>query len=398
MKILYINDYGTPTGGAETMILALRDGMRARGHDARLFASSARPNDAISEADEHCLGTIGSWRTPLQAFNLSARRELKRVLHEFHPDVVHVKLFLTQLSPLILPLLRDVPSLYHAVWYREICPIGTKVLPTGHACRQHAGLACSTNGCVKSWDWPILMGQMKLWRRWKGVFDEIIPVSRAVKKMLAADEIASGEVVPNGVPIRPMRQALDDRPTIAFAGRLVKEKGVDLLLEAMGQLVRQFPASRLLIAGDGPERLRLEQQIAILGIGNHVEFLGHISREAMEERFAGAWAQVVCSRWAEPFGMVAIEAMMRGIAVIASNSGGLAEIVEHGKTGLHVQPNDVKSLVDAIGQILSNRARAEALGQSARAVAMERYSESTCLDRFEEIYRRLIQSGKRAVA
>ena len=116
MKILLISDYATPTGGAEILTISLRDGLRSRGHDARLFASSARPNGAHSQADYHCFGTTSGFRTLLQSANFWAARKLKRILAEFQPDVVHVTLFLTQLSPLILPLLKNVPSLYYAVW------------------------------------------------------------------------------------------------------------------------------------------------------------------------------------------------------------------------------------------------------------------------------------------
>jgi len=116
MKILLINDYGTATGGAELMLLGLREGLRRQGHDARLFASSARPGPGPSSADYECVGRTTRFRTLLQTANPWAYRRLRRVLAEFRPDVVHAHIFLTQLSPLILPLLRDVPSIYHAVW------------------------------------------------------------------------------------------------------------------------------------------------------------------------------------------------------------------------------------------------------------------------------------------
>src|SRR5579863_3905719 len=126
MRVLLISDYATPTGGAELMILALRDALRQRGHDARLLASSARPLNMQSQADYECFGISSPIRGLTQVANPSAYWHLKRILAEFRPDVVHVRLFLSQLSPLILPLLADVPAIYHVAWYRCICPIGTK--------------------------------------------------------------------------------------------------------------------------------------------------------------------------------------------------------------------------------------------------------------------------------
>lgn len=109
MKILLVNDYSTPTGGAEIRMLGVRDGLRERGHDARLFAGSAQPTTG-NAADYECFGTLSRFRSLLQTANPFAYVELKRVLAEFRPDVVHVRIFLTQLSPLILPLLRNIPS------------------------------------------------------------------------------------------------------------------------------------------------------------------------------------------------------------------------------------------------------------------------------------------------
>src|SRR4051812_27676548 len=113
MKILYVHDYDEPTGGAEMLMFRLRDAMRARGHDARLFASSAGlATTASGTADDHGFGTKSCFRGLVKAANPMAAVSLRRVLRTFRPDVVHVGMFLTQLSPLILPFLRDVPSVY----------------------------------------------------------------------------------------------------------------------------------------------------------------------------------------------------------------------------------------------------------------------------------------------
>src|SRR5712692_8465621 len=126
MKILFVNDYAVPQGGAEILLLDLRDALRARGHDVRLFASNAGQNGSCSLADYTCRGTTSRFRTLLQSGNPWAAMKLRRVLADFQPDIVQVEMFLTQLSPLILPLLRNVRSIYHVVWYRPICPLGTK--------------------------------------------------------------------------------------------------------------------------------------------------------------------------------------------------------------------------------------------------------------------------------
>src|SRR5215203_2694721 len=113
MKILLVSDYAVPRGGNEVITLALRDGLKARGHDVRLFASRAHAIPGILPAEYHCFGTATSLRAALWCGNPSAYFALRQALADFRPDVVHVRLFLSQLSPLILPLLRGIPSIYH---------------------------------------------------------------------------------------------------------------------------------------------------------------------------------------------------------------------------------------------------------------------------------------------
>src|SRR5262245_49732503 len=116
------------------MSLALRDGLRRRGHEAQLFASNASPLPVANQADYTCLGSQSSPGRLLRVANPWAVTALRRVLSSYRPDVVHVRMFLTQLSPLILPLLRQVPSVLQVVNYQTICPVNSKLLPNGLAC------------------------------------------------------------------------------------------------------------------------------------------------------------------------------------------------------------------------------------------------------------------------
>jgi glycosyltransferase involved in cell wall biosynthesis len=395
MKILLVNDYAVPTGGAELATLGLRDGLRREGHDARIFSSTARSSSEVSFADYECVGTTSRWRTLLQVANPWAFTELGRVLAEFRPDVVHVRMFLTQLSPLILPLLRDVPTLYHVVWYRPICPIGTKTLPDGTACRVSAGIACYGNHCLPLRDWFPLMLQMWLWHRWRHVFNLVVANSEATKRYLIAEGIDPVKVVWNGIPVQAPRSPLSSPPTVVFAGRLVREKGVDVLLHAFVRVVARIPEARLLVIGDGPEQDMLGHLIGELGLVPNISMFGHLSRSETERYCAKAWVQAVPSRWAEPFGLVAAEAMMRGTAVVASASGGLTEIIQDGKTGFLVPPNDINALAEIMLRLLGDRELAEQMGMAGRTFAREHLNESIYVDRFVEVYQTLCQRRAR---
>ncbi|MBA3559937.1 MAG: glycosyltransferase family 4 protein [Gemmatimonadaceae bacterium] len=396
MKILLVSDYGTPAGGAEVQLLGLRKELRRRGHDARLFSSSARPEAGPrGQADYECFGTLSSFRTIVQTANPSAYHSLKRVLAEFKPDVVHVKLFLTQLSPLILPLLRSVPSIYYVAWYRPVCPLGTKMLPDGSECSVRFGAPCYSNGCLPLHDWAPLMLQMKLWRRWRGVFRLIVTNSEATRRFLTADGIDVSAVLSHGTEVRDPRPPLSPPPTVSFAGRLVREKGVDILLHAFAKIVQELPDARLLIAGDGPERDNVHRLARKLGIASSVDMTGHLSRDVLEQTCEAAWVQAVPSLWAEPFGIVAVEAMMRGRAVVATAGGGLSEIIRDGLTGYLVPPGDAQSLADALLKLLRDRAVAERMGAAARSDALLRFSESVFADQLLELYQHAINGEVR---
>ncbi|MBC7790577.1 MAG: glycosyltransferase family 4 protein [Anaerolineae bacterium] len=396
MKILLVSDYGTLAGGAEVQLIGLRDELRSRGHDARLFSSSARMKTAVSQTDYECFGTLSSFRTIVQTANPSAYHHLRRVLTEFKPDVVHVKLFLTQLSPLILPLLRKVPSIYYVAWYRPICPLGTKMLPDGSHCRVRAGVPCLSNGCLPLRDWAPIMFQMKLWRRWRGAFRMVVANSEATRRALVAEGIDVSAVVLHGTRVRESRRQLSPSPTVSFAGRLVPEKGVDVLLHAFVRIAHELPEARLIIAGDGPQRDAMQRLMAELGLESRVTMTGYLPREVLEQTCEAAWVQAVPSRWAEPFGVVAVESMMRGRAVVGTMGGGLSEIIREGETGYLVPPGDVQSLGEALLTVLRDRAVAERMGETARSDAMLRFSQSTFADRLLELYQQAITSEVRA--
>jgi glycosyltransferase involved in cell wall biosynthesis len=392
VKVLIVHDYGTLSGGAEHMSITLREGLRARGHDARLFASTARQLPGLPiVADYTGYGTMGPARRVLQAVNPFAAARLREALRDFRPDVVHVRMFLAQLSPLVLPLLREVPALLHVVNYHLICPIDTKLLPDGRSCAVRAGTICRREGCIPLAGVARLAVQRGLWERWFDAFDRVVTNSDWVRRRLELEGLAVHRVVWNGVRARSARPLLDGPPTVAFAGRLERKKGVEVLLRAFVRVAEEVPEARLVLAGDGPDRPRLERLLRDLDLRRRARLLGHLPQDRLEDALSGAWVQAVPSLWEEPFGLVAAEAMMRGTAVVASSSGGVAEIVRDGQTGLLAAPGDADDLAGKLLPYLRDRELAERTGAAARAWALAELTEERVLDRFEALYRELVR-------
>jgi glycosyltransferase involved in cell wall biosynthesis len=233
------------------------------------------------------------------------------------------------------------------------------------------------------------MLQRALWRRRRGAFGAIVSCSHEVQRHLERDGIVSREVIWPGVHETPSRAPLDGAPTVTYAGRLTREKGPDVLVRAFARARERVPAARLSIAGAGPAEPMLRASIDELGLGDSAELHGQLDGDTLQTTLARGWVHAVPSRWPEPFGLTATEAMMRGTAVVASDIGGLAESVAHESTGLLVPAGDVSALADALVRLLSDRALAERLGAAGRERARAQFTLEHSITRFERLYESL---------
>jgi glycosyltransferase involved in cell wall biosynthesis len=390
VKLLLLNDYATPTAGAELVTLRLRDAFRAAGHEVRVLASRAQLIAGHDFADVSAYGTTGFTQTLSAMTNPSAARVLRRELKTFRPDLVHVNMFMWQLSPSVLPLLRDVPSLYYAQTYKAVCPKGSKRLRSGDECHYPAGRACVRHGCLIIPEILPQFVQHELWRRRRHNLDRIVAISDAVRARLTEGGTPVDDVIWPGVAPVPAGPGPVGPPVMTYAGRLAAEKGVEVLLRALAELFRRGgPKTELLIAGTGPRERKLRALASRLGVADAVSWLGQLSQTEVASRFAGAWVHAVPSTWPEPFGVTGLEAMMRGTPVLVGQTAGLAEVVIDGQSGRHLVPGDVGDLADALHQLLSDRSLAARMGVAARerALAVGTITDSAArlLEHYEEM-------------
>ena len=393
-RLLLINDYGVPLGGRNRTTHLTARGRRSRLGRANVHVRRRR-RKIVCRRDllwGRLPASVRSSRASIPPPRLSRCNVCFR---RFRPDVVHVKDFLSQLSPSILPVLRGTPCLMHVEWYKAVCPTGTKMLPDGSRCTESPGRVCHRGGCLPWRDYAPLMFQASLLRRWRAGFGLVVANSHATRRRLEQHGYRDVEVIHYGAPSCSVRPPLADPPTAVFAGRLVREKGIDVLLRAFATLVGDVPAARLIIVGEGPERPELERLIGELGLDARVQLLGNVPHDQMN-RVAAAWVQVVPSRWDEPFGIVAAEAMMQGRAAIVTGTGGLAEIVADGDGG-STPPGDVPALAAALRRLLTDRELAERFGKAAGRRALAHFSEDRFVDQFIALYERLLQTQRPAV-
>lgn len=393
-RILILHDYGGARGGAELVALDFRRLLRARGMEARLLASDADAWDATSSPDATCRGGRGRLQPLREIYNGSAAAALKRELREFRPDIVQIVMFLTQLSPAILPPLADIPTVYSADTYRAVCPTGLRWRPEAGICTLTAGPACHGKGCLSEAGLPFRRAQLALLERWRTSIDRIVAPSFAMAEILARHGWQVSEVIPHGVPAHVRASPMGDQPVAAYSGRLVPEKGVEWLIRSFARVTARLPAASLSIVGDGPARTDLERLARTLGISDRITFTGHLPRRESQAILERAWVQVVPSLWAEPFGLVAAEALMRGTPVIASDAGGPREIVDHGVTGWVVPASDEAAMADALVAGLSDVALCQRFGEAGRQAARARHDENEWISRYLAIYGDLLDRGR----
>src|ERR1700693_367788 len=147
MRILLMTDWNRGQGGTEAYMSWLRAGLTAAGDEVRLLTSSAG-SAADGSADYIAYGTNRLLaQTFLQVANPFAVTTLRRALREFRPDAVLVSSFAYHLSPAVFLALGGLPVVLFLVDYKCVCPIGTKLLPSGAICEAHAGWICHRRGC-----------------------------------------------------------------------------------------------------------------------------------------------------------------------------------------------------------------------------------------------------------
>jgi glycogen(starch) synthase len=208
------------------------------------------------------------------------------------------------------------------------------------------------------------------------------------------------DIIPNGIYTQPSpfaneeerlafrrRFVSDDQPLVYYVGRLVYEKGLQVLLDAWPTVLQVMPQARLLIAGTGGYQASLRQQAYELGIAEQVVFAGFISDDERDKLYRVADVAVFPSLY-EPFGIVALEAMAASCPVVVSNTGGLAEVVMPHETGLVVQQNDADSLAWGVLHTLQHPDWSRARAENALLAVRDNFNWHTIAQATVDVYKK----------
>ena len=191
-------------------------------------------------------------------------------------------------------------------------------------------------------------------------------------------------VVPNGINLTAFsgverdydfrrQYAADNEKIILFMGRLVYEKGVQHLISAMPKIIQNYNDVKLIVAGKGGMLDELKAQVDGMGLSNKVYFTGYLNAKQVTKMYKCADVSVFPSTY-EPFGIVALEAMLAGVPTVVSDIGGLNEIVEHGENGMKSYAGNPNSIADSIIELLYNPQLCDKIVKKAKAKVKNEYN------------------------
>jgi len=238
------------------------------------------------------------------------------------------------------------------------------------------------------------------YHRWiRKQFDAVICVSRLVYDLqlrdLEKDNISKWYLVYSGINTNKFKKQISDNTTqqfvVGYAGRLVEDKGLYVLIKAIGMLAESGQEVLLKIAGTGRSEFisSLKKEAKELKVECLVEFMG--LQEDMNAFYRGLDLFVLPSIVSEAFGLVICEAMYCSVPVITTSSGAQEEIIENGKNGWIVPPQDASSLKDKILEVMLNKTQAALIAEKGKKTVSEKFTIDICVNNLENVYVEILQ-------
>lgn len=360
LRVLLAHNYYSVTGGAEVFFHEVGRILEEGGHDVAKFCCAEEGCDApyaedFPEVAYYAEGgaLAKAARVPSVIYNRKARDGFARVIADFKPDIIHCFAIYGRLTPSILDAAREagVPVVLSCNDYKHICP-NYKLFHHGKLCEDckggkfysaiknrccHDRLSVSAASALEAYTHDAL----DIWR--KNV-DRFLFASRFMAQRTTefwgADSFKV-DFLQNPFDAEEHRLEATVGKSILYFGRLIEEKGVDVLISA----ARECPGVPVVIVGDGPDRKKIERAVAQLP---NVEFVGPAWGEDLKRHLQDARAVVVPSLWHENFPYVIFQAFAAGKPVIGSQRGGIPELVEAGPHGWLFEPTDPRQLAEAM--------------------------------------------------
>jgi glycosyltransferase involved in cell wall biosynthesis len=385
--LLYAHDWFPQVGGVQTVTRALATGFAQWG--------KTHPGDSIEVVfiTQTPANGMNDSQFPFPVLRRPSRRELIRRIRS--ADVLHLA------GPALLPVLFarivGTPAVVEHHGYHSVCPNGLLLYAPDHTiCPDHfmAGhyqkcLQCNARD----------LGWIASLRNLVSTFPRRWLCARAAGNIAVSNHVAMRIALPRTRTIyhgieNATAAPQDSSPShaipfrIGYAGRLVQEKGLPVLLDAAKDLASNAIPFHLTFVGDGTQRAELEASVRRLGLQDRVTFTGELRGSEFTATLEQIQVLVMPSQWEETAGLAAIEQMMRGGVVIAADIGGLSEVV--GDAGLTFSARDSAALAARLQQIYRNPSLLTSLGAAARSRARQLFNLDSMIEQHVRLYQEVI--------
>lgn len=378
MRVLFISDVYFPrVNGVSTSIATFRDDLAAAGVETVLVAPAYAAHAATDAAGVIRVASGSVPRDPEdRRMHWGALRQTLQSLSTQHFDLVHIHTpFLAHYAGVRFARQQCIPVVetYHT-FFEEYLHHYVPLLPRALGRRLARGVTRSQCAAVNA----------------------LVAPSQPMQAMLADYGVRTPiAVIPTGLPVasftpgdgarfRSQQQLPADRPLLLYVGRVAHEKNIDFLLSSFVEVRRARPDALLVIAGEGPARKHLGEQVQRLGLGRDVAFVGYLNREqALADCYAAAAVFVFASR-TETQGLVLLEALAQGCPVVSTSHLGTASILQP-NCGARVAPEDPAAFAAATTSILDDPQRAAQLSAQGRSYA-QTWSSARMAGRMREFY------------
>ena len=411
MRIILVNGTFDLYGGAEIMNYRIADMLKRHGHEVFFFCSDKKP---YYDENYEYINYFPKYETQIpknsiksikKYYNFEARDKLRKFIKLIKPDIIHIHGF-EILTPSILDACIGVPTvmMLHSICV-NICPRRILLKADGNCfqnieCRNGQFYNCIKNKCFGNRFQTYIRGVICAcvqYLYFTHNIDYYIAASKAIKNIfLEADKRLSKnriEAIYNFLPrdmIENVVPNYNNNGYFLFVGRLEEGKGLKDLLKAMSVL----RDTKLRIVGEGASKNELMTYVKDNNLEN-VDFVGFKSGKELIEEYNNCIALIVPSTAYEAFGLINIEAFINGKPVIASNIGGIPEVVEHNKTGLLFESGNIEQPKECILKYKNNPELVIEHGKNAYKKAIENYTEDVCYEKLMHVYNEVLCEYKK---
>ncbi len=396
LNILHINDYCSSVGGTEVYLSLLCKALKSRGcSNTVAYGSHDGRGDLIHE---NCLYLPFLTRIPgNESEDKKTQQELKELINRANPDIIYLHNVTNPETINTCISTRPAIRFFHD--HRNFCLTSNRLLKNNEVCKQRLGKLCIKSvhpqECASPFNYItakmyLIEKQIQLFYNLK--LDHAIVASHYMKQELIEHGFPSDRITinPYFTKVNCVDNGTYGSRVILAIGRIVSDKGFDLLLDALHLI--EYEDFKLIFIGDGPALSDIKQKIGRLGLQSKVEFKGWLDREEVHNYLTNCQFVVVPSLWPEPFGIVGIEAMACKKPVIAFAVGGIGDWLKDKYNGLLIEPGNVYALSKAIKLLLSSPEYCRNLGLNGYSRFIEEFSEQGHIDRLISVFNEAINN------